>query len=107
MHIIYYTYYINFFKKTLTLDKRTSLAVETLLSLGRHGWCPPSPASSTDMECTSSVPSSMSESTEEEESKIEQETNSVSCLHCYRLFISCVLSYTIHPRAIIILILYN
>ena len=32
------------------LDHRTSLAVETLLSLGNQEWTPPSPASSTDMD---------------------------------------------------------
>lgn len=38
---------------TPTLDKRTSLAVETLLSLGQQEWRPPSPAASTDSDARS------------------------------------------------------
>lgn len=30
------------------MDQRTSLAVETLLSLGKQEWTPPSPATSSD-----------------------------------------------------------
>lgn len=49
------------------MDDKTSLAVETLLSLGQQEWTPPSPATSSD--CSERSPHAQSLVEEEEETE--------------------------------------